>query len=258
MSHVLWPLVFADAADTTTQTVFRQHLHKWGVRVREGLPESGLYLRVADGALFLAHTRDKSRVCVDFVAGVARHRRLHGGGELLGRAVKASSRPRVWDATGGLGRDAFVLASLGLQLTVFERHPVVCALLADGLRRAVAAGGEAAAIAARIRLCRADAAQAMPQQAACGKPEVVYLDPMYPQRLKSAAVKKEMAYFHELVGVAAADDDAALLTAACRSARARVVVKRPPQGAYLCDRQPAYQYQGKAVRFDVYLPQTAA
>ena len=255
----LWPLVFAAEADTATQTAFRQHLHAWGVDTTYRLPESGLYLCVRDNALALAHTGNKGVVQVDFAAGSARHRRLYGGGELLGRAVKHSGQPTVWDATGGLGRDAFVLASLGLQVRVFERHPLVCALLADGLRRARKSGGEEAAIAARIGLQQADAAVVMPAQAAReGGPDVVYLDPMYPQRQKSAAVKKEMAYFHQLVGEADGAGDHALLEAACRCARKRVVVKRPPKGEFLCGRQPAYQYQGKAVRFDVYIPYQAA
>lgn len=83
-------------------------------------------------------------------------------------------------------------------------------------------------------------------------PEVVYLDPMYPERQKSAAVKKEMAYFHELVG--GAQDEAALLNAARNVARKRVVVKRPRLGLFLNGEKPAYQYEGKSTRFDVYLP----
>ena len=88
-------------------------------------------------------------------------------------------------------------------------------------------------------------------------PEVVYLDPMYPQRQKSAAVKKEMAYFHELVGAATAADEVLLLQTARRHATKRVVVKRPQGGAVLAGEAPAFQYQGKSTRFDVYLPLAA-
>ena len=77
---------------------------------------------------------------------------------------------------------------------------------------------------------------------------------MYPERRKSAAVKKEMAYFHELVGSAAAADDAALLDCARRTARKRVVVKRPRLGEELAGCRPDYCYRGKSTRFDVYLP----
>ena len=52
-----------------------------------------------------------------------------------------------------------------------------------------------------------------------GRTDVVYLDPMYPERRKTAAAKKEMAYFHDLVG--AAQDEAELLDAALDTAKAR-------------------------------------
>ena len=115
-----------------------------------------------------------------------------------------------------------------------------------------------AAIAARITLHQGNAAALMPTLAAqIGRPDVVYLDPMYPERQKSAAVKKEMAYFHELVGQPETADAAALFQAARAVAKKRVVVKRPRLGVFLCGEKPAYQYEGKSTRFDVYLPKAA-
>ena len=126
------------------------------------------------------------------------------------------------------------------------------ALLQDGLHRAEQAP-EIAASAARITLRRGNAAELMPVLAAqMGQPDVVYLDPMYPERQKSAAVKKEMAYFHSVVG--AAQEEAELLAAARAVAKKRVVVKRPRLGEFLNGEKPAYQYTGKSTRFDVYLP----
>lgn len=215
-------------------------------------PASGLYLQAGANGIVLRRAGEKSVVQVDFTGGSAHYRRTKGGGELIAKAVNHTAKPRVWDATGGLGRDAFVLASNGLQVDVFEQHPAVFCLLADGLRRAREVE-ETAEIAARIRLHQADAVNAMAALSAVeAAPEVVYLDPMYPERQKSAAVKKEMAYFHELVG--AAQDEAALLDAARKVARKRVVVKRPRLGLFLNGEKPAYQYEGKSTRFDVYLP----
>ena len=213
-------------------------------------PASGLYLAAEEQGIVLHRAGDKGSVWVDFTAGAAQHRRLHGGGELLAKAVGRSKQPTVWDATGGLGRDSFVLAGLGLNVHIFERHPAVYCLLADGLARALLHPSTADA-ASRLTLYHADAAEYMPRLAAeIGRPQVVYLDPMYPERRKSAAVKKEMAFFHELVGTA--QNDAALLDAALATATARVVVKRPRLGDFLCGRQPDYQYTGKSTRFDVY------
>ena len=213
-------------------------------------PVSGLYLAAEEHGIVLHRAGDKGSVWVDFTAGAAQHRRLHGGGELLAKAVGRSKQPAVWDATGGLGRDSFVLAGLGLNVHIFERHPAVYCLLADGLARALL-HPSTADDASRLTLYHADAAEYMPRLAAeIGRPQVVYLDPMYPERRKSAAVKKEMAFFHELVGTA--QNDAALLDAALATATARVVVKRPRLGDFLCGRQPDYQYTGKSTRFDVY------
>lgn len=216
-------------------------------------PDSGVYLAWTDEGLFLCSAGNKARVSAEFAGGTARHRRIYGGGELLGKAVQCARQPWVWDATAGLGRDSFVLASLGAKVRAFERHAAVYALLADGLRRGLACG-ETAAVLQRIELCCADAAVSMRAVAAAeGRPDVVYLDPMYPERRKSAAVKKEMAYFHALFEGDGQDDEA-LLAAALSVAEQRVVVKRPVNGLFLCGRKPDYQYEGKSTRFDVYRP----
>jgi 16S rRNA (guanine1516-N2)-methyltransferase len=137
-----------------------------------------------------------------------------------------------------------------------EQHPIVACLLDDGLARARL--NEATADAAsRITLHFGNARLLLPQLLQHHpQPDVVYLDPMYPERQKSAAVKKEMAYFHDLVGLGQIEDEATLLETARRSARKRIVVKRPRLGNFLNIQDPAYQYIGKSTRFDVYLPQS--
>ncbi|MDO5639965.1 MAG: class I SAM-dependent methyltransferase [Neisseria sp.] len=238
------------SADAAAETVAL--LDAFGLTAGAGKPAAGEYLLADAAGLSLCRVGEKGQVRVDFSGGAAQYRRLKGGGELIGKAVNHTARPLVWDGTGGLGRDAFVLASLGLHVDVFERHPAVACLLADGLRRA-RADAATADIAARINLHAGDACVLLPQHAAsAGRPDVVYLDPMYPERQKSAAVKKEMAYFHGLIG--GAQNETALLEAARAVAKKRVVVKRPRLGEFLNGEKPAYQYSGKSTRFDVYLP----
>ncbi|WP_341502654.1 class I SAM-dependent methyltransferase [Gallaecimonas sp. GXIMD4217] len=188
-------------------------------------------------------------VYVDFVGGAVGHRRQFGGGrgQAVAKAVglKKGACPTVIDATAGLGRDAFVLASLGCEVTLIERHPAVAALLEDGLARA-ALNGEVAPIAARMRLLHGRAVDLLPDLSA----EVVYLDPMFPHRDKSALVKKEMRVFQHLVG---ADEDAdALFPAALAAASKKVVVKRPDYAPFLADRSPSAQVKTKKNRFDIY------
>ncbi|MCO6504069.1 MAG: class I SAM-dependent methyltransferase [Snodgrassella sp.] len=216
-------------------------------------PKQGLYLIYDDGGLGLARSGDKGVVRVDFVQGKLRHRRLFGGGELIARAVQVKNQPLVWDATGGLGRDAFVLASLALDVVVFEHNFIIYLLLKDGLIRA-ATDVHAAEITQHIQLHYGSILTLPQKQQLYPLPDVVYLDPMYPQKQKSAAVKKEMAYFHQLLGNADLENDKALLATAQKLAQKRVVVKRPSNGIFLADNQPAFQYQGKTTRFDGYLP----
>ena len=91
---------------------------------------------------------------VDFVHGAVAHRRQFGGGkgQMIARAIGIASgvRPTILDATAGLGRDAFVLASLGCAVTLIERHPLVAALLEDGLQRA---GADQAIAPIAARMC---------------------------------------------------------------------------------------------------------
>ncbi|WP_082783664.1 class I SAM-dependent methyltransferase [Snodgrassella sp. CFCC 13594] len=214
------------------------------------LPTEGLHLQYDEQGLALAKKSAKGVVRVDFNGGAAQYRRLSGGGELLSRAVQPSKCTCVWDATAGLGRDTWVLANMGLTVCAFERHPVVYALLQDGLNRA-RLQADVVDVVQRIHLQWGSIGGATVCRP---EPDVIYLDPMYPDTQKSAAAKKEMAYFHELVGLPEQTDDFALLNVARAKAKRRVVVKRPLRGAHLAGLPPAFQYCGKSVRFDVYLP----
>ncbi|WP_375056400.1 class I SAM-dependent methyltransferase [Zobellella sp. DQSA1] len=190
-------------------------------------------------------------IYVDFVAGAVAHRRKFGGGrgQSIARAVglKHGHNPSVVDGTAGLGRDAFVLASLGCVVTLCERHPVVHALLADGLRRAALDEEIGPWVNARLRLLPFGQGLVDITEV----PDVVYLDPMFPHKKKTALVKKEMRVFHSLVGP---DEDAdALLPQALRLTRARVVVKRPDYAGFLNGIKPSAQIESKNNRFDLYV-----
>ena len=228
---------------------------EWARRL--GLPRDGdadFALQLgAEGLQLVALAPDApGAVRVDFVGGPAAHRRQFGGGsgQMIAKAVgvQPGVRPEVLDATAGLGRDAFVLASLGCEVTLVERHPLIAALLEDGLERALADAGTAA-IAARMRLICGNAIRLLSSWKG-DAPQVIYLDPMFPHRDKSALVKKEMRLFRPMVGD---DDDApALLEAALALASHRVVVKRPRKAPCIDGPQPGYALEGSSSRFDVY------
>lgn len=189
---------------------------------------------------------------VDFVTGQAAHRRQYGGGrgQLIARAVglKKSPNSMVLDVTAGLGRDAFVLASLGCDVTMVERSTVMAALLQDGLNRLKK---DPASENIMLNLLSGDARDVLKNLPQSKKPDVVYMDPMFPHRDKTALVKKEMRILRELVG----DDlDAAeLLELALKTAKKRVVVKRSKLAPHLTQGVPDLIFRGKSSRYDVYL-----
>ena len=213
-------------------------------------------LLVSGGSLFLQQTGRAAPgpVAAQFGSSAMRHRRRSGHNELLGKAVGVGKKPqlRVLDATAGLGRDSFVLADLGCDVILCERDPVIVELLRCGMNTATARGDQwLVEVLARMRLHPGDA-----RHLAAGDRQgvdVIYLDPMFPQRDKSAAVKKEMALFQLLLDSGAAAQDAGeLLLWALQQDVARVVVKRPPRAPNLAQQQPSHCISGKAVRYDVY------
>jgi 16S rRNA (guanine1516-N2)-methyltransferase len=224
---------------------------RWGLHHD---PNCKTELSYAQGKLQLSH-QDLPKItplCVDFVTGKAAHRRKFGGGkqQTLVKAIglKNAKQWQVLDATAGLGRDAFVLASFGCTVTLLERHPVVAALLEDGLQRAY--------LDPEIGVWMQERMQLLPHQlllesADLNAFDAVYLDPMYPHQDKSALVKKEMQLFQMLIG---ADLDAdALLPAALAKANKRVVVKRPKGATPLNQQVPDVVFEMKKNRFDVYI-----
>lgn len=173
--------------------------------------------------------------------------------ELLVKAAKInglntdeeSERPVLMDCTAGLGEDSLLLAASGFQVDMYERNPIISALLKDALRRAKKVP-ELREIVTRMHLHEEDSIEAI------GKliktPDVIYLDPMFPGREKSALIKKKFQLIHMLEKPA--DDEKELLSAVTGAGPDKIVIKRPPKGPYLADVKPSYSIEGKAVRFD--------
>ncbi len=192
---------------------------------------------------------------VDFGSSSMRHRRQSGQNEMLGRAVGVGKKEnlRVLDATAGLGRDSFVLADLGCQMSLCERHPIIGELLASGLERAQQRGDEwLRSVSQRLEVFPGDAREMEPGR--IQTIDVIYLDPMFPARSKSANVKKEMALFQSLLeGMESESDADELLLWSLEQEVARVVVKRSTKASNLAQRKPAHTIAGKSVRYDVYV-----
>ena len=224
-------------------------------------PEADYCLSFTDqGLVFMPLANNHGAIRCDFVSGSHRHRRNHGGGngQMIAKAIGVSGKfyPKVLDLTAGLGSDGFVLASLGCSLQLLERNLVVFQLLKDGLDRAVIAAAEdieLAQIMSRISFSHTNSLDYLKKLSEHEYPDVIYIDPMFPPRKKSAQVKKEMQALHQIVG---ADDDAAqILEHALDKAVYRIVVKRPAHSDFLGKQRPSYSLEGKSTRYDIFAKQ---
>ena len=194
----------------------------------------------------------KSVLKCDFLQGAVNHRLRfsRGRGQHLPKAVgmKGGQSPTIIDATAGLGRDAFLLASLGSQVTLIERSDIIHELLAAGMDAACQAGGQHKDIMDRMTLIHGDSITLLPHMQA----DVVLVDPMHPPRQKSALVKAEMRAIRDIVG--GDEDQQLLIETALAMATKRLVLKWPAKAAPLTGLRPAsHQIIGKSIRYDVFM-----
>ena len=176
--------------------------------------------------------------------------------------------PIAIDATAGLGQDSFLLAAAGFTVYMFEQDPIIAALLEDALDRAKSARA-LANIIERMHLFTEDSISALqrlgtslsrdkqtPQTSDSQpylsvKPDVIYLDPMFPERTKSAAVKKKFQLLHYLEHPCENEEE--LLGAAMNIQPRKIVVKRMAKGPFLAGKKPSYSIKGKSIRYDCYV-----
>lgn len=194
---------------------------------------------------------------VDFVNGPVAHRLRFGGGRgqdiAKAMGLRGGKTPLIVDATAGLGRDSFLLASLGAQVFMIERSEKMHDLLDQGMKRAAQEGGGLAEIIGRMTLLKGDAKDLIPELSG----EAILIDPMHPPRKNSALVKQELRQVREIVG---SDDDAAdLLRVALEHALNRVVLKWPAKADPIEGIKPCtHQICGKSTRYDVFMTATGS
>ena len=219
------------------------NLDKEHMKLSEGLS----LVRDEDG---LALVYEEQVLRGDFKKMIPRLKHHNLTGELLVKAakIKDADHPlRAVDATAGLGDDSILLAASGFEVDMYERNPVIHALLHDAIARAKEIP-ELAETAGRMHLHYGDSLEAMKHLDYT--PDVILLDPMFPARQKNALVKKKLQMIQKLEFPCV--DEAELLLTAMHAGPRKLIVKRPPKGPHLAGVKPDYTNEGKAVRFDCF------
>lgn len=208
--------------------------------------EANITLCVAAQGLALQFSGQKP-IAPDFQWERWKKRRQEGGKQALIKACKPKPGMRIIDATAGWGRDSALLASFGAQVLMLERSAVMHCLLQDALERQ----DDSAKQHLTMTVLKADAIAYLSQCSKEKAPDLIYLDPMHPEREKSASVKQDLQLLQALIGE---DQDVVqLLIQARRVARSKVVLKWPAKKPFLVE--PHYCIKGKTIQYGCYLPE---
>lgn len=206
----------------------------------------GLFLEKREDGLVL--TDNNLVVRADLTTMIPRLKYNNLTHELLVKAAKIKNPDHellAVDATAGFGEDSLLLAASGFRVVLFEYNPIIAALLEDALQRA-ASVLELAPIVSRMKLVQGDSIEGLKKLQE--KPDVVYLDPMFPERNKSALIKKKFQLLQQLERPCGNEEE--LVKAAIAAKPHKIVIKRPAKGPFLSDIKPSFSVEGKAVRYD--------
>lgn len=202
--------------------------------------DNGIYLEDESGQVLKG----------DFTRLIPRIKQNNLSMELLAKAAKIKNGEKkltAVDATAGMGEDSLILAAAGFDVTLFEKNEVIYELLCDAIKRGKETE-ELKDILARMNLRNADSIESMKHLEF--EPDVILLDPMFPERQKSALVKKKLQMIQKLESPCV--DECEILISAMSANPRKLIVKRPPKGEFLAGIKPDYSLKGKAVRFDCF------
>lgn len=220
---------------------------------------TALNLNYTDEYVELRDNEKNTSIHIDFLTGELAHRQKFGGGrgQSIAKAIglkQGMAPPTIIDATAGLAKDAYVLACLGCAMTLIERSPVVAELIKDAIHRAEEDEHFQTILANGFKVVTESSINYLSRLKTSAEkkyPDVIYLDPMFPERKKSASVKKNMQILQKLLGK---DDDVQeLLNIALQIANKRVVVKRPKGAPLISELKPDYTVETRKMRYDIYL-----
>lgn len=166
--------------------------------------------------------------------------------ENLARALgikKGMPRPRILDATMGMGKDAVLMLAMGLAVTSWERNAWIYLL---HLNYRELKEEQDAFPWDQWEQCFGEV---KPQES---EYSVIYFDPMYNEVSSKSAPKKNMRIFREALAEDVDAKEVALELLA--KTGARLVIKRPKKANTLIE-NPHHQVIGKSTRFDIYQKQ---
>ena len=196
----------------------------------------------------LALVSENMKLYGDFSKSIKRIKQSNLQNEMLIHAAKMKGKKEkliAIDATAGLGEDSILLAAYGYTVELYEKNPIIAELLKDAMERAKKIS-ELKDIIERMKVHNEDSIIAM--QKLQYNPDIILLDPMFPERTKSALIKKKFQILHKIENPCL--DENELLSSAIKANPKKIIIKRPLKGEYLAGIKPDYSLKGNSIRYD--------
>ena len=182
---------------------------------------------------------------IDFNADKKNYRKKKGSlkSELISKAMGSGKYGfKVLDLSAGLGIDALFLSQMGYEVTAVERNSIIYLALKTAQEQLSESDAK------KVKFFHDSALDFL--NSSKDNYDIIYFDPMFPEKKKSALSKQEMILFRNLVGT---DGDASeVIDFVLKSKKAkRFVLKRPLKAPPL-KQKPEFSFLGKLIRFDIY------
>ena len=238
------------APDSEARDRARKISEKLHIVMVEDQPDfEALYLEVSEEGVALCSRGMK--LMADLTESIPRLKKGRLTGEMLVHAARIKGADReltAIDATAGFGEDALLLAAAGFKIDLYEFDPIIFILLEDAVNRARQVDELKEAVS-RMSLHNTDSIAALNSLSDKDSPDIVLLDPMFPERSKTGSVKKKFQLLQRLESPCSTEEE--LMAAALKANPHKIVIKRPAKGPYLAGKKPDYSVPGKAIRYDV-------
>ncbi|CAL4324844.1 class I SAM-dependent methyltransferase [Buchnera aphidicola] len=187
---------------------------------------------------------------INFISGKNNFRRKYNRKkEILIRAVRIKKQKKIiiLDATAGLGKDSFILASFGYKVFMIEKNKIIYNLLKNCLYRTFEDSKIGSWVKKNMILFHKNSLNFLKSKKII--PDVIYLDPMFLKNRRSST-KKDISILKIILH--GKKNTKNLLKKSILFAKKKVVVKRFLKAPHLEKIKPTNIIYGKKYRFDIY------
>jgi len=213
-------------------------------------PKKNSYLHLNENGLsFNSHTSEgKRELRVDFLKGPMgwRLKRPEHEKQLKKAIGKTSDSLTIFDGTAGMLGDSMIFLSLGHKVIACEQSKIIYLLIKDACKRAE----NELPFLKNLKLVHGNSAEIYKSH---GTPDLVYLDPLYPENSKSSKRSGDVALLRTAIELESITDIGDEIFHEFRaSEHKKIILKRPIKAPLICNKIN-YQIKGKSTRFDIYI-----